>query len=71
MGHANRRKKRLFTGRPRRAAATAFFFDSFHSEYQPFTIIPSASKPKRRQAPLIAASALVAIGTALIFVFAG
>jgi hypothetical protein len=63
-----RGKRRLFTGRPRRATALS---DSnfFYSEYRPFTIIPPISRPKRGTAPLITAGALIALGSALIFVF--
>lgn len=64
-----RRRQRLFTRRQYRRVATAFA-DSFQSEYRPFTIIPPASRPKRGTAPLITAGALIAIGVALIFVFA-
>jgi hypothetical protein len=49
--------------------ATAFA-DSFQSEYRPFTIIPPASRPTRRTAPLVTAGVLIALGAALIFVFA-
>jgi hypothetical protein len=64
-----RRRQRLFTRRPRRGVATAFA-DSFQSEYRPFTIIPPASRPKQGTAPLITAGVLIALGAALIFVFA-
>jgi hypothetical protein len=70
MGRENRRKtRRLFTRRRHRGVATAFA-DSFQSEYRPFTIIPPASRPKRGTAPLVTAGVLIALGAALIFVFA-
>ena len=70
MGRGNqRRRQRLFTRRPHRGVATAFA-DSFQSEYRPFTIIPPASRPKRGTAPLVTAGVLIALGAALIFVFA-
>ena len=69
MGRGNRRKTRhLFTRRPRRGVATAF--DTFQSEYRPFTIIPPASRPKQGTAPLVIVGVLIALGAALIFVFA-
>jgi hypothetical protein len=70
MGRGNqRRRQRLFTRRPHRGVATAFA-DSFQREYRPFTIIPPASRPKRGTAPLVTAGVLIALGAALIFVFA-
>ena len=70
MGRENRRKtRRLFTRRRHRGVARAFA-DSFQSEYRPFTIIPPASRPKRGAAPLVTAGVLIALGAALIFVFA-
>jgi hypothetical protein len=63
MGRENRRKtRRLFTRRRHRGVATAFA-DSFQ-------VNTGHSRPKRGAAPLVTAGVLIALGAALIFVFA-
>jgi hypothetical protein len=64
MARKNRRSKRRFSQQLGRS-------DVFYSEYRPFTIIPPESKPKRGTVPFITAGALIAVGAALFFVFAG
>jgi hypothetical protein len=45
--------------------------DVFCGEYRPFAIMPLTSKPRGGTVPFIAAGALIVLGTALFFVFAG
>jgi hypothetical protein len=73
MARKYRHRKRRLTQFGHGARPTNALADSgvFCGEYRPFAVTPLTSKPRVGMVPFITAGALIVLGTALFFVFAG